>query len=72
MMTSDVRARDDLDSYAGITRIRFRRSAARRRPLSPTWIGLPFNVHDTAPMADEARQDLRNYDKSFNVYDWPR
>lgn len=24
------------------------------------------------PTADEARRDLSNYDKTFNVYGWPR
>ena len=24
------------------------------------------------PTADEARKDLRNYDKSFPIYGWPR
>jgi len=24
------------------------------------------------PTADEARKDLRNYDKSFTMYGWPR
>lgn len=24
------------------------------------------------PTADEARQDLKNYDKTFSMYGWPR
>jgi hypothetical protein len=24
------------------------------------------------PTADEARKDLKNYDKTFNMYGWPR
>ena len=40
--------RADLASpCAGITRIRFRRSAARRRPLSPIRVGAPVVIQDT-------------------------